>query len=83
MSGRECNGIGPATAFFKSVGNDYLAFSERRELSRPGYSGEFRVWVRQRWPDRIADDSTLRRTLRAARDRWARAVGDCSTSPRI
>ena len=46
-------------------------------LNRPGYSGELRVWVKPRWPDRVADDSTLLRILQGARDRWARAVGDC------
>ena len=47
-----------------------------KSVNRPGYPGELRVWVRPRWPDRIADDSTLLRTLQGARDRWARAAGD-------
>ena len=51
---------------------DFLGF-----MNRTGYSGELRVWVRPRWPDRIADDSTPLRTPQGARDRWARAVGDC------
>ena len=51
--------------------------SKGPKLNRPGYPGELRVWVRPRWPDRIADDSTLLRTPRVAHDRWARGVGDC------
>ena len=43
----------------------------------PGYFGELRDWVRPQSPDRIADDSTLDRTPRVARDQWARAAGDC------
>lgn len=41
-------------------------------LNRFGFSGELRVWVRPRWPDRIADDSTPLRTPRVAHDRYFR-----------